>query len=247
MLPRIGRRPAGLLALTAAGVITAAAPAAAGTTTGLTTGTTTGTAPRWSPDLTAIGGDDVNVRHDGRALRLGSLRTGPAALHDAQATGQLLLAPKDLPEPADRVQARVNGGGSVAVDVRAWRGGSWTEWHPAGSALPSASTRIQVRIVLAQKAGAPAPAVSGVELTAGRVRAPRASAAAAAAYRVFATREGLVGGTTANGHVITERDHFVALPSRRGLSPRLQGDRRLFRYSVHACTESGNRCEYAPL
>ncbi len=31
--------------------------------------------------------------------------------------------------------------------------------------------------------------------------------------RIYATREGLVGGTTANGHVITERDHFVALPS----------------------------------
>ncbi len=36
---------------------------------------------------------------------------------------------------------------------------------------------------------------------------------AAPTYRVFGTREGLVGGTTANGHVITSRDHFVALPS----------------------------------
>ena len=31
-------------------------------------------------------------------------------------------------------------------------------------------------------------------------------------YRVYATREGLVGGRTASGHVITERDHFVSLP-----------------------------------
>jgi len=38
-------------------------------------------------------------------------------------------------------------------------------------------------------------------------------------HLVFATREGLVGGTTANGHVIQERDHFVALPSRRALCP----------------------------
>lgn len=37
-------------------------------------------------------------------------------------------------------------------------------------------------------------------------------------YRIFATREGLVGQTTANGHVIQERDHFVALPSWRVLS-----------------------------
>lgn len=32
-------------------------------------------------------------------------------------------------------------------------------------------------------------------------------------YRIYATREGLVGGRTANGHIITTRDHFVALPS----------------------------------
>src|SRR6056297_334465 len=34
---------------------------------------------------------------------------------------------------------------------------------------------------------------------------------------IYATREGLVGATTANGHVIKERDHFVALPSTRVL------------------------------
>jgi len=39
-------------------------------------------------------------------------------------------------------------------------------------------------------------------------------------YRVFATREGLVGYTTANGHVIQPRDRFVALPSRSVLSPK---------------------------
>jgi hypothetical protein len=37
-------------------------------------------------------------------------------------------------------------------------------------------------------------------------------------YSIFATREGLVGGTTANGHVIKPRDHFVALPSYRALN-----------------------------
>lgn len=32
-------------------------------------------------------------------------------------------------------------------------------------------------------------------------------------YRIYATREGLVGNHTANGHLIVSRDHFVALPS----------------------------------
>jgi hypothetical protein len=40
----------------------------------------------------------------------------------------------------------------------------------------------------------------------------------AVTYRVYATREGLVGRTTANGHVIQSRDRFVALPSRRALA-----------------------------
>ncbi len=44
--------------------------------------------------------------------------------------------------------------------------------------------------------------------------------ALAPTYRIFATRQGLVGHTTANGHVIQSRDRFVALPSWRNLSPR---------------------------
>lgn len=60
--------------------------------------------------------------------------------------------------------------------------------------------------------------------------------------RVFATREGLVDRTTANGHVIAERDHFVALPSRSVLSPRATGT-----YSVRVCAPSTGRCAYAPV
>jgi hypothetical protein len=37
-------------------------------------------------------------------------------------------------------------------------------------------------------------------------------------YRVHATRQGMIGGRTANGHRITKRDHFVSLPSWRSLS-----------------------------
>lgn len=44
--------------------------------------------------------------------------------------------------------------------------------------------------------------------------------ALAPTYRIFATREGLVGRKTANGHVIQPRDRFVALPSWAVLSPK---------------------------
>jgi predicted secreted protein len=36
-------------------------------------------------------------------------------------------------------------------------------------------------------------------------------------FTIYATREGHVGGNTSNGHVIQERDHFVALPSSKAL------------------------------
>jgi len=38
------------------------------------------------------------------------------------------------------------------------------------------------------------------------------------AAHIYGSRLGLVGSTTANGHVIQDRDHFVALPSSRALS-----------------------------
>lgn len=70
---------------------------------------------------------------------------------------------------------------------------------------------------------------------------PDARDATALSYRIFATREGLVGGHTASGHVIVDHDHFVALPSRRGLSPAGSGD-----YTVRVCSDAG-RCEWAPV
>jgi hypothetical protein len=44
---------------------------------------------------------------------------------------------------------------------------------------------------------------------------------------IFATREGLVGGTTANGHVIVVNDRFAALPSRRALSTNFGHEREV--------------------
>src|ERR1700712_2909307 len=70
-----------------------------------------------------------------------------------------------------------------------------------------------------------------------RAQAPRA----AQHYKIFATREGLVGGTTANGHKIVPKDLFVALPSRRSLSPRNTSD-----YAVKVCVPNG-RCAFAPV
>jgi hypothetical protein len=61
-------------------------------------------------------------------------------------------------------------------------------------------------------------------------------------YTVYATREGLVGGTTANGHVIQPNDHFVALPSRQALSP--NGSHQ---YSVRVLNPRTGQSEVAPV
>lgn len=61
--------------------------------------------------------------------------------------------------------------------------------------------------------------------------------------RLFATRVGLVGNQTANGHTIENDDYFVALPSRRGLAQRGDGD-----YTVRVCTiDERRRCSYLPV
>jgi hypothetical protein len=43
-------------------------------------------------------------------------------------------------------------------------------------------------------------------------------AASPVTVRLWATREGLIGKTTAAGHLVTAGDHFVALPSRKALN-----------------------------
>lgn len=182
-------------------------------------------------------------------LTEGGPDVGPAV--DPVPTGLLTLPPRRLDTATDLVETVVDADlpedSTATVDVRGKRAnGAWTEWFPAegGSvSLPEPTTEVQPRLALA---GAEAALVREVHLTA--VPAARTEAAPDPAahtealnYRVFATREGLVGGITANGHRIAPRDHFVALPSRRALSPRGSSD-----YSVKVCAPNG-RCAFAPV
>ncbi|MGE3285314.1 MAG: hypothetical protein AB7J32_04310 [Pseudonocardia sp.] len=217
----------------------------------LTTGLATGLAgpshaaddERWSPDLRTGQGSAVATGPDGVRL---DARPG----RGSEQLGLLTLTPHDLSVPTDRIgtalQAEVPPGATATVDVRGRDAdGPWSEWVPAGPdgeiALPAASSQVQGRIVLTGNPDAE-PVVSAVDLQARPAARPGTpmSVPDVRRYRVFATREGLVGGTTANGHVITETDHFVALPSRRALAPKDTGD-----YTVRVCT--ARRCGYAPV
>jgi hypothetical protein len=74
----------------------------------------------------------------------------------------------------------------------------------------------------------PSPTVAPTEPppnpTAAPPAAPQPTAAPerprAPTFRIFATRQGLVGRRTANGHIIQPRDRFVALPAWKALSSR---------------------------
>ena len=136
------------------------------------------------------------------------------------------------------------------VDVRGRDGsGAWTQWREPDATgvvrLPRPVSVLQTRLTLLASADGRMPTVSGLSLRPAAVPAESAAQGAVAAaapvtYTVFATREGLVGSTTANGHVIQRRDHFAALPSRRMLASRGGHE-----YRVKVCHKG--RCETVPV
>ncbi|WBB47035.1 hypothetical protein O3597_17915 [Verrucosispora sp. WMMA2044] len=207
-----------------------------------------GRADRWTADLSVVDADDVNVRHTRTGLRLADARPpGGSARRSAVAEGMLVSVPRTLSRPATRIRAQATiaarSGATATVQVRGWRAAGWTEWRDAAPAavFDRPVRRVQARVVLTGSPAGASSEVRAVRLTADTVAATTA-ATPGLTYRVYATRVGLVGELTANGHTVRTRDHFVALPSRRGLSPRNTGD-----YTVRVCTVTGSRCEYAPV
>ncbi len=255
---RMRLRTAALLAVAGALAVGIVTPAAAAQTVATQTAPSpSGAATTWSADF--AGGDPVGVHVDGGTAVLDPAEAFPAAADDgagggpAVPTGLLTLQPRRLDAASDRIDTVVAGdvpaGTTATVDVRGRRAtGSWTEWIPAApgapTVLPEPAVEVQGRLALTGSTGA-SPAVHDVTLTAyptDRIRLGRSlTEQVPQVYSVFATREGLTGSTTANGHVIAERDHFVALPSRRALSPRDTSD-----YSVKVCAPNG-RCAFAPV
>ncbi len=121
-------------------------------------------------------------------------------------------------------QASVPAAAAVRIDVRVQGRGRWSDWtlDVADGALVTfdrVGTLAQVRVVLL--ANAAAPEVHSVQLTPQPLGAAAISAfedTVAPTYHIRATRMGLVGDRTANGHIIQPNDWFVSLPSFRSLS-----------------------------
>ncbi|WP_350279574.1 hypothetical protein [Kribbella sp. HUAS MG21] len=213
-------------------------------------GTSTAAAPSPVPVTAQPVAGAGNVEVQGNRIVLGA---APAAIGSSgvkQRAGLAELSPVRLAARTSAVVVGYNSGtpdgSSAEVDVRSWTGSRWTEWTAAEAgtpvALPAASDQVQVRIIVSAPPTGARPWVGDVtvEPTGTAAGSGMTIQAAPLKSRVFATREGLVGGTTANGHVIVNRDHFVALPSRRGLSANGSGT-----YSVKVCTAT--RCAFEPV
>ncbi|WIX77734.1 hypothetical protein QRX50_41085 [Amycolatopsis carbonis] len=238
---------------TARRVVAAVLAAGAVTTSGVSPAVPASAAPAgsWRADLSHVDGDDVNVEAAGDALTLKDSAWHRTDLLTAGSQGYLVSAAKQLASPANRVTTNVAAdlpkGTDVQIDVRGRAGSDdWTEWTPVGAQAASfgrAVSVVQARISLSSTTDGVRPTVREVDLTG--TLAPQADALAATTpltYTIYATREGLTGHTTANGHVITANDHFVALPSGKATSPKGTGN-----YTVKVCRTDGSRCEYAPV
>jgi hypothetical protein len=227
-----------LLAAAAALTLAAAAPATAATST------------TWTADLASHNEDNSNVANADGTVRLAGGDAHAATDQPDVRTGIVMFDPRQLPAKSNEVSATVDASvpadSELAVDVRGLRtDGQWTEWTEATPDAPAVlsegSATVQVRMMLTAPAGSPGPTARKLTLTAGTAITAQAAPLASRSYKVFATREGLVGGTTANGHKIKSRDHFVALPSGKALSP--NGKKT---YQVKVCAANG-RCETAPV
>ncbi|MEU4671042.1 hypothetical protein AB0F91_24435 [Amycolatopsis sp. NPDC023774] len=198
----------------------------------------------WLVDLSTVDGDDVNVFSVSGFLTLADSAWDPVT---ARSSGVLVTATRRLGSSVGRVTARVADavppGTTVEVDVRGRdTAGDWTEWTPAGQEFPFAVQVVQARIALSSTADGVRPTVRSVALTASGGSARAAVVTEPLTYRIYATREGLVGGKTSNGHVIAKSDHFVSFPSTKSVSPKGTGS-----YTAKICRTDGTRCEFAPV
>jgi hypothetical protein len=207
-----------------------------------------------TPTVTNVAAQPVegstNVKVDGSRIILGDAAATMGSVEVRQRSGIANLAPVRFDASTSAVVVDYKAGtpdsSTAEVDVRALVKDRWTEWTPAAAgsttALPEAGDLVQLRIIVLAPPQGGSPWVSDVSvLPTNKVDANRMTIQAAPLKStVYATREGLVGGTTANGHVIASRDHFVALPSRRGLASNGSGT-----YTVKVCTAS--RCAFEPV
>ncbi len=188
-------------------------------------------APTQAQASSAGAHNGVQIAADGSMELLVDAPLPPAAEPSFTRYGIYISPVQTFPTPVFDLQvnydALVPPGSSVRIAVRTSSDGQhWTAWEPdlangVTVGLQSASRMAQYRAILLGTATT-SPVVRSVQLEpiAGPSRYQAMADNVAPTFEVRATRMGMVGGRTANGHIIRPRDHFVSLPSWRSLSSR---------------------------
>ncbi|HEY1012892.1 MAG TPA: hypothetical protein VGE07_09340, partial [Herpetosiphonaceae bacterium] len=179
----------------------------------------------WTDDLST--GTPDALTGAGTLILADSALSAPSYMGQWSRAGTYLSAVHPYEKPVGAVildtDTTVPEGAAVRLDVRGQNAdGNWQLWNeaPRGQRvvfeLPV--TAVQYRLALLSNGATPAARSVTVNAEWSTDNYGMLEARKAPTYRIHATREGLVGRRTANGHVITKRDRFVALPSWRSLS-----------------------------
>jgi hypothetical protein len=180
---------------------------------------------------TSLGFPVSEAEYEGvQRLADGSLQLDPAAPAPAALLGNFahygfyIAPPQRLDQPLSHVRATYEAtaplGSAVAVDLRGSPDGKrWLPWEVALAtgdvvAFNRPVQLIQFRVRLFGNTES-LPSIADVAFDAEKPPADYQSTAETIAptWRIRATRQGMIGGRTANGHIITPRDRFVSLPS----------------------------------
>jgi hypothetical protein len=177
--------------------------------------------------------DGVLSLADGTIQLLGSAPPAPPRLGDYAHYGSFVSAATRLARPSQRFTisylVTTTPASQVQVDLRGSLDGTrWTEWAVD---LPNNSVAtlnypvqwLQYRLTLLAHA-APLPSVRMLKLQPLQAQenynASAGNIQPAPTFRLRATRQGMVGGRTANGYIIEPKARFVSLPSWRSLAPK---------------------------
>lgn len=177
-----------------------------------------------SPSAVVAGmGVGVTLAPDGEGLILAGSGVPEGAPPRSVGIAESQPIPLAGPSAIDTlaVEANVPRGARLEAEIRGLRPAGWTEWGPGSDPVALDGVRaIQTRLWLHPGPDGASPRVRGVrvEISPAALVTAQLPGRGPPTVKVWASRIGLVGNTTANGHVITERDRFVSLPSRRPLN-----------------------------
>ena len=190
-----------------------------------------GTAATLSQQMGLVQRTYIQDGGDGSLRLLANAPPAPAIYGSFKHFGLAISPAQHFSTPFRSLQidytATTPAGSSVRVDARVSADGQrWSGWEidlasGARASFELAALFAQYRVTLLANTGSPSVRVAQITplRDPARYTAMADAQPIAPTWKLHATRQGMVGGRTANGHRITKRDHFVSLPSWRSLAP----------------------------